>query len=63
MARPLGRRKIENIRGTGARVVVAANPGCMIQIQAEAKDQGFDLEVLHPVTLLHRAYEEADRGS
>jgi glycolate oxidase iron-sulfur subunit len=61
MARPLGERKVENIRSTGARVVVAANPGCMIQIEAEAETHGVDVEVVHPVTLIHRAYEFADR--
>lgn len=61
MAQPLGKRKVENIRSTGARIVVTGNPGCMIQIEAEAKANGVDVEVLHPVTLIHRAYTAADK--
>jgi glycolate oxidase iron-sulfur subunit len=47
--------KIARIRETGARVVVAGNPGCLMQIAKGARARGLDLEVVHPVTLLARA--------
>jgi glycolate oxidase iron-sulfur subunit len=47
--------KIARIRETGARVVAAGNPGCLMQIAKGARARGLDLEVVHPVTLLARA--------
>ena len=55
MAGELARRKVERIRETGARVVATGNPGCLMQIAREARTQGLDLEVVHPVELLSRA--------
>jgi len=58
MARTLGRMKVERIRETGARVVAAGNPGCLIQIAGHARAMGVELEVVHPVDLLARALRE-----
>jgi glycolate oxidase iron-sulfur subunit len=51
--------KLEHIRETGARIVAAGNPGCLIQIAKHAREMGFDLEVVHPVDLLARALRDA----
>jgi glycolate oxidase iron-sulfur subunit len=58
MAGELGRRKTARIRESGARVVTAGNPGCLMQIHQHCRDAGLDVEVAHPVTLLARALEE-----
>jgi glycolate oxidase iron-sulfur subunit len=58
MADELGRRKAMRIRETGARVVAAGNPGCLMQIRRHCREAGLALEVVHPVTLLARALEE-----
>ena len=58
MAGELGRGKAARIRETGARVVTAGNPGCLMQIHRHCREAGLDVEVLHPVTLLARALEE-----
>jgi glycolate oxidase iron-sulfur subunit len=47
--------KLARIAETGARVVAAGNPGCLMQIAKGARARGLSLEVLHPVTLLARA--------
>ena len=49
-------RKLENIAKTGARTVASANPGCSVQLEAGARERGLALEIVHPVTLLARAY-------
>ena len=49
-------RKIRNVLATGASVVAAANPGCQLQIARGLRDAGARVEILHPVTLLARAY-------
>jgi glycolate oxidase iron-sulfur subunit len=62
MADRLLARKIDHIAETRARVVVAGNPGCLLQIAKGARARGLDLEVLHPVELLARAVDAHERG-
>jgi glycolate oxidase iron-sulfur subunit len=57
MADRLLEMKLDRIVETGARTVVTANPGCMLQIAKGARARGLDLEVLHPVEVLARALE------
>ncbi|MEJ2860617.1 (Fe-S)-binding protein [Actinomycetospora flava] len=45
----LGRRKADNIRGTGADVLVTANPGCLLQIRKYLEGE---LPMLHPIQLV-----------
>jgi glycolate oxidase iron-sulfur subunit len=55
MAERLLELKIARIAETGARIVAAGNPGCLLQIARGARGRGLDLEVVHPVALLARA--------
>jgi glycolate oxidase iron-sulfur subunit len=48
-AADLGRRKADNIRGTGADVLVTANPGCLLQIRKYLEGE---LPMLHPIQLV-----------
>lgn len=59
IAGELGRRKVERIRETGARIVAAGNPGCLMQIARGCRAQGLQIEVVHPVSLLARALDGA----
>lgn len=56
MAERLARRKLNNIRSTGARLVVTANAGCLLQIAREARMQGESLKIMHPMELLDLSY-------
>lgn len=56
MAGRLGRRKMNNIKSTGAGVVVTANAGCLMQIACEARMQGEPLKIMHPMELLDLSY-------
>ena len=58
MAERLSRRKLKNILSTGARVVVTANAGCLLQIAREARMQGEVLKIVHPIDLLDLAYRQ-----
>jgi glycolate oxidase iron-sulfur subunit len=53
--------KLDRIRETGAGVVAAGNPGCLMQIAKGARARGLDLEIAHPVTLLARSAFGSDR--
>ena len=56
LAGDLQRDKAEAIARTGATIVASANPGCTMQLAAGLRALGRDLEVVHPVELLDRAY-------
>jgi glycolate oxidase iron-sulfur subunit len=56
MARELAGRKLANISATGARVCITGNVGCAMHIQSQARLNGQDLRVLHPVQVLHAAH-------
>ena len=56
MSRALLERKINHIAATGARIVATGNPGCIGQIRYGAQKYGLAIEVVHPITLLARAY-------
>ncbi|MDP6617993.1 MAG: (Fe-S)-binding protein, partial [Nitrospinota bacterium] len=60
MAGRLLKRKVGHILDTGASVVAAANPGCIIQIESGLKGKG--MRVLHPVELLAEAYQAEAGG-
>jgi glycolate oxidase iron-sulfur subunit len=49
----LGRRKAQSLIDTSAEAIVAANPGCALQIAAASAELGRPLRVLHPLELLH----------
>ena len=56
MSARLLERKIQAIRDTRPQVVATGNPGCLLQIGAGARAARLDVEVLHPIELLARAY-------
>jgi len=56
MSMALLERKMKHIAATGAQVVATGNPGCIGQIRYGVQRLGPKVEVLHPVTLLARAY-------
>jgi glycolate oxidase iron-sulfur subunit len=55
MAARLQQRKMENIRQTGAGIVVTTNPGCLLQIQAGLAAAGTGIRVLHIADFLDGA--------
>ena len=52
MAAELGRRKAINLSTAAPDLVVTSNPGCILQIQSAAREQGLPFRVLHIVELL-----------
>ncbi len=51
-ARQLGDRKARNALATGAQLLVAANPGCLLQIDSSVRRAGSQLSLAHTVTVL-----------
>jgi glycolate oxidase iron-sulfur subunit len=61
MSRELLQRKLAHISETGAQIVATANPGCSVQLEAGARECSRSFEVVHPVSLLARAYREGGK--
>jgi glycolate oxidase iron-sulfur subunit len=53
--------KMDAVERTGADLVVAPNPGCMLQIAAGVRARGLRMHVNHLIDLLDRSYAAADR--
>jgi glycolate oxidase iron-sulfur subunit len=51
-ARDLGDRKAANIVATGARLLVTANPGCLMQVTAAIERSGHPMGMAHTVEVL-----------
>lgn len=60
MAQRLLTRKIGHVEATGARAVITANPGCILQLAAGLRSRGLPMEVFHVVEILDRAYAAAE---
>jgi glycolate oxidase iron-sulfur subunit len=57
MAGQLLKNKMGYVNGTGAEVIVASNPGCMLQLDAGARLHGKGQRVMHVVQVLDEAYK------
>jgi glycolate oxidase iron-sulfur subunit len=53
--------KVTRVVESGAHLVVAANPGCVLQIAKGCRQRGLDVEVVHPVEVLARSVRAAGR--
>jgi glycolate oxidase iron-sulfur subunit len=55
-------RKMDNLASTGANMVASGCPGCQMQLKTGIQRRGMKVEVVHPITLLDKAYRSADNG-
>jgi glycolate oxidase iron-sulfur subunit len=63
MADRLLDRKVDNILRTGAQIVLAANAGCLLQIDSALRQRRQKLALLHPMELLDLSYREKPLSS
>ena len=60
------KRKTNNLAATQAGYVASGCPACQMQLNVGVMRAGLDVQVVHPITLLDRAYgtapKESDRG-
>lgn len=56
LSRKISSRKVEAIRRSGAEIVATGNPGCLLQIRSALRAAALDVQVVHPIELLARAY-------
>jgi glycolate oxidase iron-sulfur subunit len=55
-SRALLDRKLDALRVAAPDAVATGNPGCMLQLAGGVREAGLDVDVVHPVELLARAY-------
>ena len=55
------RSKMEKVTATSPDLVVTANPGCMMQLEAGIRARGLDARVVHVVDVLDMAYRTEGR--
>ena len=60
MAARLLERKLGHVTTSGAQVIAAANPGCLLQIRAGAIARNLPVDVVHPLDLLAAAHGVSD---
>ncbi len=56
MASQILEKKMVHVNGTGADLIVTANPGCMLQLEAGVKRHGRKQRVAHVIEVLDEAY-------
>lgn len=61
MADWLLQRKLRHVQATGANVVATANPGCWLQLTNGLNEKNSTIHVVHPISLLAKAYREEKR--
>ncbi len=55
----IGSGKGSDLEAAGVRVLATGNPGCIMQIGAESRRRGLDVQIVHPVELLDESYRRA----
>ena len=62
LSNSMAQDKAKSIIRTGAGVVAAGCPGCRMQIEEGLRRAGSDVMVVHPIQILEKAIQNADRG-
>jgi len=52
------KRKTDNLASTGAEYIASGCPGCQMQLNVGVQHAGLDVQVVHPIVLLDKAYDE-----
>ena len=50
--REIGNRKVDNVLAAAPELLIAANPGCTLQIQMLLRERGKELRCAHPIEVL-----------
>ena len=51
-------RKIDDIKGTRAEYIASGCPGCQMHLNVGIRQRGLNVQVVHPIELLDRAYNQ-----
>ena len=51
-------RKMDNLENSQAEYIASGCPGCQMQLNVGIRQRGLDVQVVHPIELLDRAYNQ-----
>ncbi|HUX60736.1 MAG TPA: (Fe-S)-binding protein, partial [Ignavibacteriaceae bacterium] len=51
-------RKMNNIKKSNSKIVLAGNPGCISQLKYGAKKFNVDVEVMHPISFVKKSLDQ-----
>jgi glycolate oxidase iron-sulfur subunit len=54
-------RKIDSIESTQAKYIASGCPGCQMQLNVGVRRRGLNIQVVHPIQLLDRAYRQSGK--
>ena len=54
-------RKMDNLESTRAEYIASGCPGCQMQLNVGVRRRGLNVQVVHPIELLDRAYQSDAR--
>jgi glycolate dehydrogenase iron-sulfur subunit len=57
------KRKTDNLTSTGAEYIASGCPGCQMQLNVGVQRAGLNVQVVHPIVLLDRAYTQESKVS
>jgi glycolate oxidase iron-sulfur subunit len=57
------RAKVDDLRASGAELIISANPGCILQIQKGLRESGMNIPVKHIAVVLDEALNGVVPGS
>lgn len=55
-------RKIDNVKATKAGYIASGCPGCQMQLNVGVRERGLDVQVVHPIELLDKAYKQESKS-
>ncbi len=58
LSKRLGNAKIESLRRSRAEILITSNTGCAMQFRQLIQEAGLEVQVMHPVELVHRQWPE-----
>ena len=58
MADRLGKRRVRHLLATQPDIVASGNADCSLYLQAQLKQSGVNIPVMHPMELLERSCEQ-----
>ncbi|MBV2092688.1 MAG: (Fe-S)-binding protein [Candidatus Thiodiazotropha sp. (ex Ctena orbiculata)] len=55
----LGEIKLNHLKASGAKLLITSSTGCAMQFRQQIRQAGLDIEVHHPIELIHQQWNRA----
>ncbi|MCG8098512.1 MAG: (Fe-S)-binding protein, partial [Candidatus Thiodiazotropha taylori] len=55
----LGEIKLNHLKASGAKILITSSTGCAMQFRQQIRQAGLDIDVHHPIELIHQQWHRA----